>query len=68
MAYQRTDDIIQPMLDEMPQATQYFSDDMGTYHTLVYSPGHHQALSDKSQTYSVEGDNADLRHRFAWPA
>lgn len=53
------------MLDEMPQATQYFSDDMGTYHTLVYSPGDHQALSDKSQTYSVEGDNADLRHYLA---
>ena len=56
---------LQPMLDQMPQASQYFSDDLDTYHTLIYSPGQHSVAPGKSQTYSVEGGNADLRHYLA---
>lgn len=56
---------MQAVLDRAPQAGQYYSDDFSTYHTLVYYPGRHQAFSDKSQTYSVEGVNADLRHYLA---
>jgi IS1 family transposase len=57
--------MMQTLLDRAPQATWYFSDDFSTYHTLVYYPGRHRAMTDKSQTYSVEGVNADLRHYLA---
>ncbi len=56
---------MQAMLDRSPQAQTYFSDQFATYDTLVYFPGKHQALNDKSQTYSVEADNAELRHYLA---
>lgn len=53
------------MLDRSPQAQRYYSDEFSTYHALVYYPGRHQAFADKSQTYSVEADNAELRHYLA---
>jgi len=56
---------MQPLLDRSPQAKQYYSDAFAVYDTLVYYPGHHQALLNKSQTYSVEADNAELRHYLA---
>jgi insertion element IS1 protein InsB len=56
---------MQAMLDRSPQARQYYTDDFSTYHALIYYPGAHQALTDKSQTYSVEADNAELRHYLA---
>jgi insertion element IS1 protein InsB len=57
--------VLQALLDRSPQANQYYSDEFSTYHALVYYPGHHQAVPDKSQTYSVEADNAELRHYLA---
>lgn len=62
---ERDYDPMQPMLDRSPQATQYFSDAFSVYDTLVYYPGQHRSLPDKSQTYSVEADNAELRHYVA---
>jgi insertion element IS1 protein InsB len=62
---QRDWETMQALLDSSPQAQQYFSDEFSTYQTLIYDPGQHQAVSDKSQTYSVEGGNADLRHYLA---
>ncbi len=56
---------MQAFLDRAPQAAQYYSDDFSTYHALVYFPGRHRALRDKSQTYTVEGVNADLRRYLA---
>ena len=53
------------MLDRSPQARWYYSDAFATYTRLVYYPGRHEAFSDKSQTYSVEADNAELRHYLA---
>lgn len=53
------------MLDRSPQAQQYYSDEFSTYPSLIYYPGHHRALPDKSQPYSVEADNAELRHYLA---
>lgn len=32
---------------------------------MIYAPGQHQAVPNKSQVYSVEGDNAQLRHYLA---
>jgi IS1 family transposase len=62
---QRDWETMQALLDSSPQAQQHFSDEFSTYQTLIYDPGQHQAVSDKSQTYSVGGDNADLRHDLA---
>ena len=62
---QRSESLFQELLDQTPQAVQYYSDALPTYEALVYFPGHHTAMNDKSQTYSVEGDNADLRHYLA---
>lgn len=55
---------MQAMLDRGPGARRYFSDEFNTYRTLVYYPGRDKFVSDKSQTYSVEADNAEL-HQLA---
>jgi IS1 family transposase len=39
----------------------FYSDQLSTYSTLVYRQGQHQPQPGKSQTYTVEGLNADLR-------
>lgn len=61
----RTEAVMQQMLDEAPQAARYYSDRFPTYAALFYAPGIHQAMGDKSQTYRVEGTNAELRHYLA---
>src|ERR671938_463877 len=48
-----------------PEPTPYYSDAFPTYETLVYYPGTHAVAPGKSQTYSVEADNAELRHYLA---
>jgi IS1 family transposase len=58
-------DTWQVVLDRAPQAVLYYSDASATYDALIYTPGHHIALPNKSQTYRVEGDNAELRHYLA---
>lgn len=65
MAYDREPERLQALLDRAPQAAQYYSDQLAAYTHLVYYPGHHEALPNKSQTYSVEGDNAEFRHYLA---
>lgn len=65
VVWERTSTHLQAMLDRAPFARQYYSDAFVTYRTLVYSPGCHTAMTDKSQTYSVEADNAELRHYLA---
>src|SRR5215213_9330142 len=62
---ERSQAVLQALLDTAPQALFYFSDEFSTYEALVYKPGIHLALPNKSQTYSVEGDNAELRHYLA---
>lgn len=65
VAYDREPERLQALLDLAPQATQYYSDQCAAYTNLVYYPGRHEALPNKSQTYSVEADNAELRHYLA---
>lgn len=55
---------MQAVIDAAPQAESYFSDAFLTYRELCWW-GTHQAMYNKSQTYSVEGDNAELRHYLA---
>jgi IS1 family transposase len=47
------------------QAVVYYSDGSPTYLALLYQPGTHLVVPDKSQTYRVEGVNAELRHYLA---
>ena len=56
---------MQERLDEAPQADVYFSDGLVTYGALFYAPGAHISVTDKSQTYTVEGVNTALRHYLA---
>ena len=53
------------MLAESVQGHDYFSDDYQGYKTVLYWPAIHYPMNDKSETYSVEGANADLRHYLA---
>ena len=59
--FERTKQIGQAMLNQAP-AEQYYSDQFPLYSSLSYRKGYHLALSDKSETFAVEGDNAELRH------
>ncbi len=57
----RSQGVAQQMVERVP-AEQYYSDQFPLYDSLTYRRGYHLSLSDKSETYSVEGGNADLRH------
>jgi IS1 family transposase len=57
----RSQEAAQQMVDQWP-AEQYYSDQFPLYDSLTYRRGYHLSLADKSQTYSVEGGNADLPH------
>ena len=59
--FKRSQEGGQKMLDQAP-AEQYYSDKFPIYSSLTYRRSYHLALSDKSETYSVEADNAELRH------
>jgi IS1 family transposase len=58
--------IVQQLVDQSPPAKTYYSDQFASYGEVVYDVSQqHLAMPDKSQTYSVEGVNADLRHYLA---
>ena len=65
VVWERTKENLQELLDRSPKARRYYSDEFKTYPTLNYAPGLHQALPNKSETYSVEADNSELRHYLA---
>ena len=56
---------LQHMVDDAPKAAFYFSDLFSTYRMLIFTPGRYTPMPDKSETYRVEGDNAELRHYLA---
>jgi IS1 family transposase len=57
----------QSLLNRSLPARHYRSDGAPVYQNLMYLSGEHEARYgwDKSETYSVEGDNAELRHYLA---
>ncbi len=61
---ERTIEILQSVVDRAPKAENYYTDGFLMYQDLSYW-GTHKMLLDKSETYSVEGSNADLRHYLA---
>ncbi len=64
VCFARTPEVLQAVVDTAPPAANYFSDAFNTYKELSWW-GVHKAMYDKSETYSVEGDNAELRHYLA---
>ena len=65
VAWERSQAVIQSMVDEAPKAKQYFSDGFDVYASLWYHFGRYAVSQGKTDTYSVEGDNAELRHYLA---
>jgi hypothetical protein len=65
VVWERSWAAMQGMVEGTDPATQYYSDGCATYKALVYYPGRHVVGASKSQTYSVEADNAELRHYLA---
>ena len=65
MLWERDADTLQKVVDEAPPARRYFSDGFNVYPTLLYAPGRHAVAPGESETFSVEGDNAELRHSLA---
>ena len=57
--------IMQELLNATVQGWHYYSDRFEAYQTVFYWPARHHAMKNKSETYSVEGNNAELRHYLA---
>jgi IS1 family transposase len=59
---ERTQAVIQQMVEDAPKAKWYFSDGFDAYSRLWYHFDRYEVSEGKNDTYSVEGDNAELRH------
>ena len=62
---QQSEAVVQALVDQAPQAAYYFSDLFAAYRSVIYTPGRYTPMPDKSETYRVEGVNAELRHYLA---
>lgn len=56
---------MQTIVDEAPKAKWYFSDALDVYASLWYHFGRYEISEGKTDTFSVEADNAELRHYLA---
>jgi IS1 family transposase len=65
LVWERTKESIQTLVDEAPKAKFYFSDGFEAYSLLWYHYGRYAVSDGKTDTFSVEGDNAELRHYLA---
>ncbi len=65
VAWERSQEMVQALVDHAPKATWYYSDALDVYATLWYHWGRYAVSEGKADTYSVEGDNAELRHYLA---
>jgi IS1 family transposase len=65
VVWERTQQAIQGMVDDATKAQQYYSDAFDAYDRLWYHYGKYEVSEGKTDTYSVEGDNAELRHYLA---
>lgn len=65
MVWVRTKQAIQHMVDGAPKAKCYYSDGFDAYQWLWYHFGRYEVSEGKTDTYSVEADNAELRHYLA---
>ena len=61
VAFDKSRERIQCLVDSSVKARQYYSDAYSTYAEICYDASH-ASLKNKSQTYTVESVNSDLRH------
>lgn len=61
----RSTEHVQAMLDAVPPAKNYFSDGYTIYWSAEYGRSRYISVKDKSETYAVEGGNAEIRHYLA---
>ena len=62
VSFNKASHTIQNMVDQAPEAALYCTDGYVGYLDVVYPGRHKRNIHDKSDTYTVEGVNADLRH------
>ena len=62
VAYDKSPGRIQKIVDNFPEAERYCTDGFLGYVDVVYPGKHIRNTRDKSDTFTVEGVNADLRH------
>lgn len=65
VVWERTKQVIQAMVDDAPKAKCYCSDAFDAYDRLWYHIGRHEVSQGKTDTFSVEGDIAELQHYLA---
>jgi IS1 family transposase len=65
VVWERTQEVIQEMVDEAPKAKRSYSDAFDAYDRLWYHGGVYEVSQGMSDTYSVEAGNAELRHYLA---
>jgi IS1 family transposase len=61
IAFDKSRERIQRLVDRSVKAHQYYSDAYLAYAEVRYE-GTHTSLKNKSQTYTIEGVNSDLRY------
>jgi len=62
VAFDKSPARIQRIVDDAPAALRYCTDGWSGYVDVVYPGRHTRNTRDKSDTFTVEGVNADLRH------
>lgn len=65
VVWERTRHAFQTLVDFATKSKKYFSDAYPDYAQLWYHYGDYQVSEGKRDTYSVEGDNSELRHYLA---
>jgi len=65
VVWMRTQESLQQVVDQAPKAQWYYSDAFDAYQWLWYHLGRYEVSPGKAETYSVEADNAELRHYLA---
>jgi len=57
--------LLQSLVDQAPPARFYYSDLYAGWRGLIYLAGIHTPMPNKSETFRVEGLNAELSHYLA---
>ena len=65
VVWTRTQEAMQHVVDQAPKAKWYYSDGFDAYRWLWYHFGRYEVSEGKTNTYSVEADNAELHHYLA---
>jgi IS1 family transposase len=61
-AFDKSPERVQRIVDSAPEAKEYCTDGWFGYIDVIYPGRHIRNCRDKSDTFTVEGINADLRH------